>query len=162
MAKPNRKCFFCGKEYHYCSTCPNDIKKPSWYVMWCSEQCKALDNIVAAHRTGKITTEEAKNKINELNIDVDNLKFARESLKEYFNNIMSYKSENMDNIDKDNIDENVDEIKIENIESVKTVENIENVEDGVNIESAENKKTRIRKTKIVSKSKIEENKEENK
>ena len=156
MAKPNRKCFFCGKEYHYCSTCPNDIKKPSWYVMWCSEQCKALDNIVAAHRTGKITTEEAKNKINELNIDVDNLKFARESLKEYFNNIMSYGSENISEI------KNVDEINVKNTKNIETVDNIENVKDNVNIESIKSKKIRTRKTKIVSKSKIEENKEENK
>ena len=156
MAKPNRKCFFCGKEYHYCSTCPNDIKKPSWYAMWCSEQCKALDNIVAAHRTGKITTEEAKNKINELNIDVDNLKFARESLKEYFNNIMSYGSENISEI------KNVDEINVKNTKNIETVDNIENVKDNVNIESIKSKKIRTRKTKIVSKSKIEENKEENK
>lgn len=156
MAKPNRKCFFCGKEYHYCSTCPNDIKKPSWYAMWCSEQCKALDNIVAAHRTGKITTEEAKNKINELNIDVNSLKFAREPLKEYFNNIMSYESENISEI------KNVDEMKVENTKNIETIESIENVKDNVNVESTENKKTRTRKTKIVSKSKIEENKEENK
>ena len=155
MAKPNRKCFFFFIEYHYCSTCPNDIKKPSWYAMWC-EQCKALDNIVAAHRTGKITTEEAKNKINELNIDVNSLKFAREPLKEYFNNIMSYGSENISEI------KNVDEINVKNTKNIETVDNIENVKDNVNIESIKSKKIRTRKTKIVSKSKIKENKEENK
>ena len=153
MAKPNRKCFFCGRSFYFCPTCPSDINKPSWYTMWCSEQCKALDNIVAAHRTGKITTEEAKNKINELNIDVNNLKFARESLKEYFNNIISYESENISEI------KNVDEMKVENTKNIETVENIK---DNVNVESTENKKTRTRKTKIVSKSKIKENKEENK
>ena len=123
--------------------------------MWC-EQCKALDNIVAAHRTGKITTEEAKNKINELNIDVNSLKFAREPLKEYFNNIMSYGSENISEI------KNVDEINVKNTKNIETVDNIENVKDNVNIESIKSKKIRTRKTKIVSKSKIKENKEENK
>ena len=153
MKKSNRTCFFCGQSFYFCPTCSSDINKPSWYAMWCSEQCKALDNIVAAHRTGKITTEEAKNKINELNIDVNSLKFAREPLKEYFNNIISYGSENISEI------KNVDEIKVENTKNIETVENIENVKDNVNVKSTESKKIRTRKTKIVSKSKIEENKE---
>ena len=136
MSKTNRTCFFCGNSYYYCPTCPGDLNKPSWYALWCSEQCKSLDNIVAAHRSGKITTEKAKNKIKELNINIKDLKFARETLKEYFNMIMSYKSEviNENKSDKD--------LKKESIEETKNI------------------KTKVRRTKIVSKSKIEKNNKE--
>ena len=138
MAKTNKVCYFCGKKYYYCPTCRDDIKKPSWYTMWCSEQCKNLDNIVAAHRSDKITTEEAKKRIEKLNINVNDIEFARETLKKYFNKIMNYKT--------DIIDEKTVKTQGENVEK----ENNESV-----------KKPVTKKTKIVPKSKIKEKEESN-
>lgn len=138
MAKTNKVCYFCGKKYYYCPTCRDDIKKPSWYTMWCSEQCKNLDNIVAAHRSDKITTEEAKKRIEKLNINVNDIEFARETLKKYFNKIMNYKT--------DIIDEKTVKTQGENVEK----ENNESV-----------KKPVTKKTKIVPKSKVKEKEESN-
>ena len=113
MAKANRTCFFCGRGYNYCPTCRDDIKKPSWYSIWCSEQCKNLDNIVAAHRGGKITTEEAQKRIKEL--DAKDIRFARETLRDYFNKIMSYKVDVVEEVEESkNETENVDIVKTDN------------------------------------------------
>lgn len=95
MAKSNRVCFLCGKKYSYCNTCGSDINKPSWYTMWCSETCKDLDRILAAHTMQQITTEEAKNKIDELNLKEHN--FIDENVEKHYNEIMSY------NISKTNV-----------------------------------------------------------
>lgn len=106
MAKTNKICFLCGTKYHYCPTCNSDINKPSWYAMWCSEQCKDLDRILAAHTTKQISTEEAKDKIKDLKLK--NIKFNDENVERHYNEIMSY---------KDKIEENV---KVENNSKVTT------------------------------------------
>lgn len=99
MAKSNRICFLCGKKYSYCNTCGTDINKPSWYTMWCSENCKNLDQILAAHTMKQITTEEAKKKIEDLKLN--NVKFADENVEKHYNEIMSYNVKN-EEIDKNN------------------------------------------------------------
>lgn len=90
MAKTNKVCFLCGKKYHYCPTCSSDINKPSWYAMWCSEQCKDLDQILAAHTMKQITIEETKKKIEDLKLS--NVKFVDENVEKHYNEIMSYKA----------------------------------------------------------------------
>ena len=92
MAKSNRICFLCGKKYHYCPTCSADINKPSWYAMWCSEECKDLDRILAAHTMKQITTEEARKKIKDLNLK--DAKFADENVEKHYNEIMNEKEIN--------------------------------------------------------------------
>ena len=99
MAKSNRICFLCGKKYSYCNTCGTDINKPSWYTMWCSENCKNLDQILAAHTMKQITTEEAKKKIEDLKLN--NVKFADENVEKHYNEIMSYNIKD-EKVDKDN------------------------------------------------------------
>lgn len=98
MAKSNRICFLCGKKYSYCNTCGTDINKPSWYTMWCSENCKNLDQILAAHTMKQITTEEARKKIEDLKLN--NVKFADENVEKHYNEIMSYIKD--EKVDKDN------------------------------------------------------------
>lgn len=98
MAKSNRICFLCGKKYSYCNTCGTDINKPSWYTMWCSENCKNLDQILAAHTMKQITTEEAKKKIEDSKLN--NVKFADENVEKHYNEIMSYIKD--EKVDKDN------------------------------------------------------------
>lgn len=98
MAKSNRICFLCGKKYSYCNTCGTDINKPSWYTMWCSEDCKNLDQILAAHTMKQNTTEEAKKKIEDLKLN--NVKFADENVEKHYNEIMSYIKD--EKVDKDN------------------------------------------------------------
>lgn len=155
MPKANRKCTFCGNDYYYCGHCRDDINKPSWYTMWCSEQCKNLDKIIALHRMGKITTNEAQDKIKALNIDTKSLKFARDTLEEYFNKILNYHevSENAENVDEEIKDiNNIEELKnsIENI----TVD-INNDATTTDISTSVNKRaTKKNPTKIKPKSRV--------
>ena len=45
MAK-NRTCFICGNKYDYCPTCDRDRLKPSWYALFCSDNCYKINNII--------------------------------------------------------------------------------------------------------------------
>lgn len=111
MAKSNRQCFLCGKKYHYCPTCSPDINKPSWYAMWCSETCKNLDNILAAHTVGKITIEEAKKQVETLSLN--DMEFADEAVKVHYEQIIQYK-EIKDNKEEDKI-EGRDKVKVSDV-----------------------------------------------
>lgn len=111
MAKTNRICFLCGKHYRYCPTCSPDINKPSWYVMWCSEQCKDLDQILAAHTMKHITTEEAKEKIELLKLNEIN--FEDKDVKRHYDEIMSYTSdEKVESSKETKEDNNTDKAKV--------------------------------------------------
>lgn len=114
MAKSNRICFLCGKKYLYCNTCGSDINKPSWYTMWCSETCKDLDRILAAHTMQQITTEEAKNKIE--NLKLNNINFIDENVKKHYNEIMSYEIQNDKNNVEEKKDNNITSVKIDDVE----------------------------------------------
>lgn len=114
MAKSNRICFLCGKKYSYCNTCGSDINKPSWYTMWCSETCKDLDRILAAHTMQQITTEEAKNKIE--NLKLNNINFIDENVKKHYNEIMSYEIQNDKNNVEEKKDNNITSVKIDDVE----------------------------------------------
>ena len=92
----------------------------------------------------KITTEEAQKRIKELN--AKDLKFARETLKEYFNGIMSYKPTIVDK--KEN------EIKVENVDDT-----VKSVEKDVVTTSSTKTVDKTKRTKIVPKSKAKESNE---
>lgn len=87
MGKSNRICYLCGRKYSYCPTCGEDLHKPSWYSMWCSENCKSIDSILASHTVGKITSKQAKEKITELNLS--NLLFKNEDNQKHYSEIMN-------------------------------------------------------------------------
>lgn len=56
MAKNNKKCYTCGKEYYYCPSCtPNE---PSYKIMHCSKVCNDVWNILAQNGTGKLSAQE--------------------------------------------------------------------------------------------------------
>lgn len=94
MGKDNRVCYLCGKNYSYCPTCNEDIFKPSWYAMWCSESCKKVDGILAAHTVGQIKTSKAKSLLGEINIDFDKL-LVSENTKEHLSSIINSDDENI-------------------------------------------------------------------
>lgn len=59
MAKANRTCFICGNGYHYCPTCSEDRDKPSWYNMFCSEECKDINYILSENNFKRLSNEDA-------------------------------------------------------------------------------------------------------
>lgn len=70
-SRKKRKCFICGKEYKYCPTCSEDADKPTWYFICCCETCHEINDILSQHTAGRITTGEAKEKLEK--IDTTNI-----------------------------------------------------------------------------------------
>lgn len=82
-----RICKVCGQSYSYCPTCYGDRHKPTWYMMFCSDKCHDLWNIVCAYQTGQMTKDEAKEtleKLGAINMDTLDIKL-REIVKEIIN-----------------------------------------------------------------------------
>lgn len=68
--KMNRTCCICGQPYHFCPVCNSeDAGKPTWYFVFCSENCKNIYNVCTDWRDGNISKEKASEKIAKLNID---------------------------------------------------------------------------------------------
>lgn len=74
-----RKCIVCGKEYHYCRSCPKDAKKETWYALYDNENCKNISQTLTDYDSNKITKEEAKDALSKCDLSI--------KLKEYYRNI---------------------------------------------------------------------------
>ena len=66
--KINRICCICGRGYHYCPTCGADAGKPTWYTIFDGQNCHDIYETCVAYRDKKISTEDAYNKINKLDL----------------------------------------------------------------------------------------------
>jgi hypothetical protein len=55
----NRTCFTCGKKHSYCPTCYDDRLLEPWHVLFDTENCKNVYDIINRHFYNHITTEEA-------------------------------------------------------------------------------------------------------
>ncbi len=66
MKKNNTKCVVCGKEYYYCNTCKS--QDPSWMISFCSDNCRKIYNAVAKFGMGKLTQEQAKDALKDLDL----------------------------------------------------------------------------------------------
>lgn len=65
----NRKCLACGTKYSYCPDCSRaDALKPTWYNDFCGESCKELWFTLTRYNMGRITKDEAKSTILELDL----------------------------------------------------------------------------------------------
>ena len=69
MALKNRKCLCCSTSYSYCPDCSRvDALKESWYVEFCSSECKDLWKTLTRFGMGRLTKSEAKETISNLNL----------------------------------------------------------------------------------------------
>ena len=98
MPKANRTCYCCGKEYYYCPSCPDDRRDPRIFVMWDSEKCREIFNILTNESTNKITTLECKNKLIELGVTKDTV--LRESVRKHVDRVMSYQEKTEEAVKK--------------------------------------------------------------
>lgn len=65
----NRKCIACGTKYSYCPDCSRaDALKSTWYSDFCSESCKDLWYTLTKYNMGRVTKDEAKSTILELDL----------------------------------------------------------------------------------------------
>lgn len=58
--KNNRICVCCSTEYRYCNSCSEDKTKPSWYSIYCSENCKKLFHATSSYFAKTASIEEIK------------------------------------------------------------------------------------------------------
>lgn len=65
----NRKCLCDGTKYSYCPDCSRaDALKPTWYSDFCCETCKDLWLTLTRYNMNRLTKEEAKSIISELDL----------------------------------------------------------------------------------------------
>lgn len=68
MIKNNKKCILCGKVYTFCNRCEEFDHLPRWMGIYCSENCRAIFNILTDYNGGHITKEEAIQKLNDCDL----------------------------------------------------------------------------------------------
>ena len=74
IKKKNRICHVCGNEYSYCPNCDKDRMKPSWYALFCSDECHAIDEILGDYNRGKITESKARKSLTAIGINKIDIK----------------------------------------------------------------------------------------
>lgn len=58
--RKSRKCICCGKEYRYCGNCAQDRYKPTYFALYCSENCHDAFSAANEFNFGHISKEEAQ------------------------------------------------------------------------------------------------------
>ena len=61
--KKSRKCICCGKEYRYCGNCAQDRYKPTYFALYCSENCHEAFSAANELNFGHISKEAAQKKL---------------------------------------------------------------------------------------------------
>ena len=68
MKKNNKTCILCGKKYTFCNRCEEFDRLPRWMGIYCSDNCRAIFNILTDYNGGHITKEEAIQKLNDCDL----------------------------------------------------------------------------------------------
>lgn len=125
MAKTNKICVTCGKQYHYCNNCAADNNKPSWMGMFCSENCKDLFKTATDYYAGELSQSKAKAIVNKL--DTTNKAQLKASIVKMIDELseISPEVEVIENVKESDV---VTESKDINVESPEdTLDNVEAV-----------------------------------
>lgn len=70
MVSKNRKCLSCGTKYSYCPSCSRvDALDSVWKSEFCSETCMTLWSTLTKFSMSRITKNEAKSVISELDLN---------------------------------------------------------------------------------------------
>lgn len=77
MARRQRECYLCGRDYQYCGTCSQDKMKPAWMSEFHSENCKNIFDICTRFNMQLMSKSEAQKALK--SCDLSN----RENFKSY-------------------------------------------------------------------------------
>lgn len=91
IKKRNRICHVCGNEYSYCPNCDKDRLKPSWYALFCSDQCHEIDGILTDYNHGKTTASKARKAL--MAVGADTLDIKDEDIKAVIAGILGKQNE---------------------------------------------------------------------
>ena len=109
--KGEKICATCRSNYDFCPKCNRDKDKPLWYFTFCSQNCHDIYEITSSFENGKIDADEAKLKLNNLNLSkLDNF---GESYKKSINKIMSSVSVKENVVTEDVVAEERNEIDLD-------------------------------------------------
>lgn len=143
MAKANRICHCCGQGYYYCPSCPDDRRDPRIYIMWDSEKCRDIFNVLVDESTKKITTLECKTKLIELGVNKNTV--LKDSVRKHVDRVLSYNE-----IEKDAVEENI--VAMIEIDPEPDVKVLNEVSEETGIENAKKIiKTRTRRSSVKPK-----------
>lgn len=88
MAKKNTKtCLICGKKYEYCTSCRGAQSAEYWKTNWCSENCKAISNIIGNVYANQTSVADARTQLGKC--DLTKLTSFLEVPKKNINNILN-------------------------------------------------------------------------
>lgn len=91
MAKKNRVCIVCGKEYEYCGNCSAHRNLETWHTIYHDSNCREVFNITSEYMTKMITKEEARKKYGKC--DLSNKENFQKVILSAINEVCSYKKE---------------------------------------------------------------------
>lgn len=66
--RANRVCKTCGKQYYYCSNCQKNLNSPEWMLLWDTQNCKSVFEIVSDYDQKHITKEQARERLLKCNL----------------------------------------------------------------------------------------------
>lgn len=69
--KIKRTCIVCGKEYTFCPQCKEDSNKPSWMMIFDSQDCHDIFDAVTGFKDGIYDKETAKGKISNCKLEMN-------------------------------------------------------------------------------------------
>ena len=101
MAKTNRTCFCCLSKYYYCHGCA-DERRPTWMIMFDTEECKNIFQICSAYNNGSYTKEEARDILEKIGLKDFNEyeKSVAKTLKDIFKEDKAVKVEKQEKSDE--------------------------------------------------------------
>lgn len=70
-----RTCICCGNKYEYCNHCGKNITP--WKNLYCSEECRAVMNIVSAYNVGRVNKDKVKAVLDEYKV-TDYTKYSKD------------------------------------------------------------------------------------
>ena len=138
MERKLRKCVVCGNAYKFCPRCNEDVDKPLWYFTFCSEQCKNIYDITSSYEDGRITANDAKDKLDKLELSkTDNFGASYKASITKINSVTTIKKVIADEV-------------VETMVETKDEEIVETVEEPIIVETVEEEKV-IKKSKRAKK-----------
>ena len=89
--KNNSICSICGKEYYACLSCHDSMRINPWKVYTDTSEHYKVFQIVRGYNTGVYNKDEAKEKLN--NVNLDDIEYFRPHIKQIVKDILKEKKQ---------------------------------------------------------------------
>lgn len=70
----NATCSICGRPYYKCISCRDAMALNPWKILCCSSQHYQVHQVIKGRNSGVYTKDEAKNKLKNIDINVEDFK----------------------------------------------------------------------------------------